>query len=499
MKHQPEATGHVGNLTPDQWDALGEIWSFLLHLWYSEPSSPTRTSSMHPRRVSSYGISTASVAASNDQAHHSDQHRPSPPLPSTSPGGTGHREHHRRASNSNEMRPISPPPASPTRLSQSFYQPSIASSPPPTSPINSHTSSHPPGGAGGAAAALRRSAAKLKPWLPAKKFTFKYSPTEYHTAFWAFSQSEHPDTTVLRFLRARKWNVEKAMEMLVLALEWRITMGVDEIVGEGEEALEAKYPGFLDQLKNGKAIFRGYDRQGRPLCLLNPGLHHQHAQSEQTVQKLSIYVIETGRMILRPPAETISVIFDMSSFSSSNMDWPTAKFFIHAAEACYPELLGVCVLHKAPWIFGALWKIISPMLDPIIRAKVKFTNSRKDLEEYVAPDQLMKNKAFEGEDEVPYRYVEPVQDENRLILEDSEAKQRALAKRKEMELTFERLTEIWQGQKQLSSSTAVIQERNEVGMKMAEVWWATEPYTRARTVYHRLGTIQSPVAVQTTP
>ncbi|KAF9386968.1 hypothetical protein CPC16_007289 [Podila verticillata] len=386
----------------------------------------------------------------------------------------------------------SPMPASPTRLGQSFHQPSITSSPSggPTSP-NAIMSSL-PGGAGAAAAALKRSAAKLKPWLPAKKFTFKYSPSEYQTAFWSFVQSEHPDTTVLRFLRARKWNVEKAMEMLVLALEWRITMGVDEVVQEGEEALDVKYPGFLEQLKNGKVIFRGHDRQGRPLCLINVSLHNPNAQSQQAIQRLSIYVIETARLMLQPPVETISVVFDMSNFSMSNMDWPTTKFFIHAAEACYPELLGVCVVHKAPWIFGAIWKIISPMLDPVIRAKIQFTNNRKELEEFVAKDQLMKNQAYDGEDEVPYQYVEPRQDENKLLSGDPEAKQRALARRKEMELTFERLTEVWQGQKQLSSSAAVIQERHEVGSKLAETWWAAEPFMRARTVYHRIGAIKRP-------
>jgi hypothetical protein len=55
------------------------------------------------------------------------------------------------------------------------------------------------------------------------------------------------------------------MEMLILALEWRISMDVEEVVQDGEEALEIKYPGFLEQLKCGKVIFRGHDRQGRPL------------------------------------------------------------------------------------------------------------------------------------------------------------------------------------------------------------------------------------------
>lgn len=132
------------------------------------------------------------------------------------------------------------------------------------------------------------------------------------------------------------------------------------------------------------------------------------------------------------------------------------------------------------------------MLDPVIRAKIQFTNNRKDLEEFVAPDQLMKNKAYEGEDATPYHYVPPVPGENRLLHEDSDAKHRAIARRKEMELTFERLTEVWQGQKQLSSSAAVIQERHEVGMRMADVWWTVEPYTRARTVYDRIGEIRKP-------
>ncbi|KAF9897112.1 hypothetical protein BX616_006164, partial [Lobosporangium transversale] len=252
---QQESAGHLGNLTPEQWDALGEIWSFLLHLWYSEPSSPTR-SSMNLRRIS---------------IHHSDQaSQDDSPLSPTSPGATGTGSRHHYGSHCHETRPNGPHPASPTRLNQPFHQPSIASSPPTSNPplqgnINGHNNIFLPGGAAAAAAALKRSATKLKPWLPSKKFTFKYSSAEYHTAFWEFVQSEHPDTTILRFLRARKWNVEKAMEMLILALEWRITMGVDEVVREGEEALEAKYPGFLDQLKNGKVIFRGHDRQGRPL------------------------------------------------------------------------------------------------------------------------------------------------------------------------------------------------------------------------------------------
>ncbi|KAF9437290.1 hypothetical protein BGZ76_001352 [Entomortierella beljakovae] len=471
-----ESTGHITDLTQQQWDTLGEIWSFLLHLWYSEPLSPTTSNSSHSRKTSGHGISFSPSSPKWESSHTKDDSQHSPISPSSP----------KILTTTESSRSISPTPASPTRLSQSFQQVSIATSPPrPTSPLNTYL----PGGAASAAAALRRSAAKLKPWLPAKKFTFKYSPAEYQTAFWSFVQIEHPDVAILRFLRARKWNVEKAMEMLILALEWRIAQGVDEIMQMGELEIEAKYPGFLEQLKSGKVRFRGRDRQGRLLCFMDVSLHNPHAQSPQAVEKLAIYIVESARLMMAPQ-ETISIVFDMSGFSMSNMDWSAFKFLIHAAEACYPELLGVALIHKAPWIFGALWKVISPMLDPVIRTKIKFTNNHSDLDEYIAKDQLMSIKPYDGLDNVPYVYTPPVPDEDKLLHQDSEAKHRAINKLREMELTFERLTEIWQGQKQLSSNVAVMQERHEVGKRMAEAWWAAFPYTRAKTVYHRMGAIQ---------
>ena len=38
----------------------------------------------------------------------------------------------------------------------------------------------------------------------------------------------------------------------------------------------------------------------------------------------------------------------------SNMDYTPVKFLIKAFEAHYPESLGVCLVHKAPWIFQGI-------------------------------------------------------------------------------------------------------------------------------------------------
>jgi hypothetical protein len=47
------------------------------------------------------------------------------------------------------------------------------------------------------------------------------TPQEIHDAFWKMVKADHPDSLFLRFLRARKWDVNKAIVMLVATMRWR--------------------------------------------------------------------------------------------------------------------------------------------------------------------------------------------------------------------------------------------------------------------------------------
>jgi hypothetical protein len=166
----------------------------------------------------------------------------------------------------------------------------------------------------------------------------KQTPEELRTAFWTMVKCDHPDALLLRFLRARKWDVEKALIMLISTMHWRSAeMLVDEDVikrGEGgaqedskssDKAVKKEGDDFLEQLRLGKSFLHGMDKEGRPLCIVRVRLHKPGEQTEKSMERYTVYVIETARLVLRPPVDTaVSCHFgirpfpaDMASVSSS--------------------------------------------------------------------------------------------------------------------------------------------------------------------------------------
>lgn len=142
-------------------------------------------------------------------------------------------------------------------------------------------------------------------------------PEELRKAFWSMAKHDHPDALLLRFLRARKWDVHAALVMLVSTMHWRSQeMHVDDqIMWNGEEhALKeskssdaaAKKEGedFLAQLRMGKSFLHGTDKEGRPCCYVRVKLHKQGEQTEKSLEQLTVYTIENARMLLRPPIDT---------------------------------------------------------------------------------------------------------------------------------------------------------------------------------------------------
>ena len=143
------------------------------------------------------------------------------------------------------------------------------------------------------------------------------SPEDLRKAFWSMVKHDHPDGLLLRFLRARKWDVEKALIMLISTMHWRSQeMHVDDDImknGEGAAtadtsssnvAVKKEADDFMRQLRLGKSFLHGCDKEGRPICLVRARLHHQGEQSEASLEKVTVHLIETARLLLSPPVDT---------------------------------------------------------------------------------------------------------------------------------------------------------------------------------------------------
>lgn len=142
-------------------------------------------------------------------------------------------------------------------------------------------------------------------------------PELLRTTFWSMVKADHPDALLLRFLRARKWDVDKALVMLISTMRWRSQeQHVDDDVvlrGEGgaledssssDPAVKREGVDFLTQLRLGKSFLHGNDKEGRPICFVRVRLHRGGEQTERSLERYTVYVIETARLALRPPVET---------------------------------------------------------------------------------------------------------------------------------------------------------------------------------------------------
>ncbi|KKP02241.1 hypothetical protein THAR02_05654 [Trichoderma harzianum] len=324
------------------------------------------------------------------------------------------------------------------------------------------------------------------------------SPEAIRETFWSMVKHDHPDALALRFLRARKWDVDKALVMLVSTMSWRHSdMKVDlDIMANGEEGAvvnaregekDAKKVGedFLAQLRMGKSFLHGVDKQGRPICVVRVRLHRQGEQCEESLERYTVFLIETARMVLRPPVDTATIIFDMTGFSMANMDYTPVKFMIKCFEANYPESLGAVLVHNAPWIFQGIWKIIRGWLDPVVAAKVHFTNNKGDLQEFIEPSHILKELG--GDEDWEFKYVEPVAGENDLM-KDVETKAKLLAGREKLVKDYEDATLQWIHKE--GGSKEVLAKRDELATQLKDDYWRLDPYLRARCLYDRQGILQ---------
>lgn len=157
------------------------------------------------------------------------------------------------------------------------------------------------------------------------------TPEELLVALRRNVKHEDPDTLLVRFLRARRFNSDDAMVMLLKSLAWRIETKIEEDLlsgGDIQYFLLSKYGSGQEQqtakeaialLSSGVSSVHGQDKEGRVIQYLRVKMHNPKAQGKDGFEKATILSTESTRMLLRPPQTNVSVVFDLTDFGMKNM------------------------------------------------------------------------------------------------------------------------------------------------------------------------------------
>lgn len=145
---------------------------------------------------------------------------------------------------------------------------------------------------------------------------------------------------------------------------------------------------------------------------------------------------------------------------------------------------------------AGIWRIIKPWLDPVVAAKVHFTNGRSGLEEFIAPGQI--TKELGGDEEWEFAYIEPFEDEN-APMKDTATRDSILKDRADLVKQFEESTKVWLREGSNDAGNEAREKRDAIAGHLKDNYWKLDPYIRARSLYDRQGVIGTGGAVNFYP
>lgn len=273
--------------------------------------------------------------------------------------------------------------------------------------------------------------------------------------------------------------------MLAGCMKWRLDNDIEGLVEQGDIGNDKNIEKFIEQHTSGKTYAFGSSVEEHPVCYIHVRKHFTKGQPPETMQKFIAYQMETFRLLLVPPNDKVVLFFDLNNFGLKNMDWSAILYIVKCLEAYFPESLHTLIIYKAPWVFSGIWKILSPMLDPVVRSKVVFMSKPSECEHLLPADRLVEELGGDVQFDWEKRWIEPKEGENS-FQDNTEEKKKRFDTFMKYATEYEEVTKKWADG---SSDKEVIEKRRLLVKKLRVAQYESDLYSRGRTQLHRDATL----------
>lgn len=181
----------------------------------------------------------------------------------------------------------------------------------------------------------------------------------------------------VRFLRARKGDVDAAAAMLEASLAWRASALPIDVDTVREEIVKEKIVTLPER-----------DKHGRVVVLIRANRLGKHTYDDLAVaEKAAVFFMEYLEKSVLGPLEKLAVVFSrLPPNHAPDMDWTRAVATM--LQANYPERLGVLYVAPVHIAFRAVWNVAKFFFDPVTRAKVHLRRDASAFADLLGDDAL---------------------------------------------------------------------------------------------------------------
>jgi hypothetical protein len=198
----------------------------------------------------------------------------------------------------------------------------------------------------------------------------------------------HPKLTILRFLRAAKYNIEKTKTAILAGVAWREKVEMASLQScFGHEVLEHN---FYEVLRINEHWHYGFDKMNRPIFYRKYGTFDSTELLKMTtmdnVEKYFAWEQEIHMMLCRIISEQTGTLIEHTStvidLEGMRMSQVTSDFMTivrlsaDVSKVNYPETLGKMYIINAPMVFPMVWRLVKVFLDPDVASKIEILGSK---------------------------------------------------------------------------------------------------------------------------